>query len=86
MGFLSRKPKLKTCFYCSDLFEESQEFEHYRTHLIEVTDVNGDQAFTFSCPRCGQMDSAWGAQKHDPEGIAAIAMKGHLMMAHRIMS
>jgi hypothetical protein len=80
----SRKPKLHTCFYCSEAFEAGRDLEHYQTHLIEVTDVNGDRAFTFACPKCGAMDGAWGAQSHDPKSSGAIAMAGHLMTAHRI--
>jgi hypothetical protein len=85
MGLFSRRPKLRTCFFCSELFEfdTTQDIEHYKTHLIEVTDVNGDRAFTFECPKCGPMDSAWGAKSHDPEDHAAIAMKAHLMMTHK---
>lgn len=86
MGLFSRKPKLHTCFFCSELVvdEHSARTEHYKTHLIEVTDNNGHRAFTFQCPRCGPMDQAWGGGRPDPEGNGVNAIFVHLMERHSI--
>lgn len=86
MGLFSRQPKLRSCFFCSELVvdEKSATWDHYRTHLIEVTDSNGNRAFTFKCPRCGLMDEAWGGGRPDPSvnGVSAIFV--HLMQRHGI--
>jgi hypothetical protein len=80
----SRRPKLRDCFVCSQAVEESLLFAHYKSHLIEVTDNNGQQAFTFECPRCGLMDQAWGGGRPDPESNGAIALQAHLMLKHSV--
>jgi hypothetical protein len=85
MGLFTRKPKLHTCFFCSELVAEGGAIgEHYKTHLIEVTDNNGYRAFTFKCPRCGPMDQAWGGGRPDPESNGVIAIFGHLLQQHGI--
>jgi len=84
MGLFSRTPKPVTCFLCSQAVEGSLQ-EHYKTHLIKVTDDNGFDAFTFVCPRCGPMDRAWGGGRPDPAGNGAAAVAGHLIQAHGIM-
>ena len=80
----SRKPKLHNCFFCSEAVENSAKTEHYKTHLIEVTDNNGQRAFTFECPRCGMMDQAWGGGRPDPEGNGVNAIYVHLLQHHNL--
>lgn len=84
MGIFSRKPKLHTCLFCSETVvdERSDMWEHYKIHLIEVTDNNGNRAFTFECPRCGLMDQAWGGGRPNPafNGVSAIFV--HFMQSH----
>jgi hypothetical protein len=82
----SRKPKLESCFFCSELVEKDDLLKHYETHVFEVTDVNGDRAYTFKCPRCGTMDQAWGAGRPDDSARfkAACAVATHLMQSHSI--
>lgn len=82
----SRKPKLHTCFFCSEQVpdEAVAKREHYVSHLIEVTDNNGQRAFTFECPRCGLMDQAWGGGRPDPQGNGVTAIYAHLLMSHNI--
>lgn len=82
VSLLSRRPKLHSCFFCSEQIEDAAKWAHYETHLIEVTDDNGRQAFTFECPRCGVMDQAWGGGRPNPKfnGTSAIAV--HLMQSH----
>lgn len=88
MGLLSKKakgPKLHTCVFCSERVpgDRPSKNEHYKTHLIEVTDNNGQQAFTFKCPQCGElMDQAWGGGKSDPQGTAVAAIGVHYMQRH----
>lgn len=85
VGFLSKKkPKLQACVFCSELIpgDRPSKEEHYKTHLIEVTDNNGHQAFTFKCPRCGPQDMSWGGGKSDPQSIAAVAIVGHYLQRH----
>jgi len=86
MGLFSRKPQWHSCFFCSELVadERSAIWEHYKTHLIEVTDNNGHRAFTFECPRCGLMDEAWGGGRPDPESNGTSAIFVHLMQRHGI--
>ena len=82
----SRKPKLHSCFFCSELVPDDglAKDEHYRTHLIEVTDNNGQRAFTFKCPRCGLMDQAWGGGRSNPESAGVAAITVHVMQRHGI--
>jgi hypothetical protein len=83
MGLFSSKPKLETCFFCSELVAEGiATRNHYETHLIQVTDNNGHQAYTFNCPRCGLMDQAWGGGRSDPKGSALSALYLHLAQRH----
>lgn len=84
MSLFSRKPKLHTCVFCSDLVPEDSlsKYEHYETHLIEVTDNNGHQAFTFKCPQCGLMDQAWGGGHSNPQSNAVAAIGVHFMERH----
>lgn len=87
MGLFNKKPKgpkLHTCVFCSELVpdESLSKSEHYKTHLIEVTDNNGLQAFTFKCPRCGLMDQAWGGGRPDPQDNAVAAIAAHYMERH----
>lgn len=84
--FFSRKPKLHTCFFCSELVADDRPSKraHYKTHLIEVTDNNGQRAFTFECPRCGMMDQAWGGGRPDPESNGVNAIFVHLMQSHSV--
>lgn len=51
---------------------------HYQTHLIQVVDNKGHEAYTFACGRCGLMDEAWGGGRSNPKsnGTAAIAVHG----------
>ncbi|HEX4436814.1 MAG TPA: hypothetical protein VH061_08460 [Solirubrobacteraceae bacterium] len=60
--------------------------KHYEMHVFKVTDDNGDRAFSFSCPRCGTMNHAWGAGQPDDSARfkAAAAVAGHLMERHSI--
>lgn len=80
----SRKPKLHTCFFCSKAVEDATKLEHYRDHLIEVTDDENRRAFTFECPRCGLMDRAWGGGRPDPEANGVNAIAVHLMQNHHV--
>jgi hypothetical protein len=84
MGLFSKQPKLHTCVFCSEAVpDESQsKHEHYKTHLIEVTDNNGHQAYTFECPRCGLMDQAWGGGRSHPQESAVSAIAVHFMERH----
>jgi hypothetical protein len=81
-----RKPKLHTCFFCSELIPDDhlEREAHYRTHLIQVTDNNGYEAYTFKCPRCGLMDMAWGGGRRDPQSNGVIAIYAHLMQRHNV--
>ena len=56
--------------------------EHYKTHLIEITDNNGHQAFTFKCPRCGTMDQAWSGGRPNPQDNAVAAIAVHYTERH----
>jgi hypothetical protein len=87
MPFFRRGPKLKECFFCDAVIEDEPigRYEHYQTHLIEVTDNNGHRAFTFECPTCGLMTEAWGGGRPNPESNATSAMQVHLMQRHGIM-
>jgi hypothetical protein len=76
-------PTTEFCFLCSQGVETRLE-EHYITHLIPVTDNNGNAAYTFECPRCGPMDQAWGGGRLRPESNAASAVAVHLMDRHSI--
>ena len=82
----SRKPKLHTCFFCSELLVDDPvaQYEHYQTHLIEVTDNNGNRAFTFKCPQCGLMDQAWGGGRPDPASNAYSGICVHLKQRHGV--
>jgi hypothetical protein len=83
MALFSRKPKLHTCFFCSEPVPEGIAMRnHYEKHLMEVTDNNGHQAYTFNCPRCGVMDQAWGGGRPDPQGKAVSALFVHLATSH----
>ena len=84
MGLFSKKPKLHSCVFCSELVpdETSSKMDHYETHLIEVTDNNGHQAYTFECPRCGMMDQAWGGGRSHPKSNATAAIGVHFMERH----
>lgn len=86
MGLFSRSPKPHTCFFCSEnvVDERAPRMEHYKKHLIEVTDNNGHRAFTFHCPRCGLMDQAWGGGRPDPESNGVNALFLHLMERHHV--
>jgi hypothetical protein len=84
LSLFSRKPKLHSCFFCSEQVEYPTKDAHYRTHLIEVTDNNGQQAFTFKCPRCGLMDQAWGGGRPNPEFNGVNAIYVHLMQSHNL--
>ena len=86
-ALFERKPKLHTCLFCSELVVSDDPLamrEHYRTHLIEVTDNNGQRAFMFRCPLCGPMDSAWGGGRPDPVGNGVSAIFGHLLFSHGV--
>lgn len=85
----SRKPKpptMHSCFLCSKQIEDVKitRFQHYETHLIEVTDMDGRTAFTFECSRCGRMDKAWGGGKEDPSEHAVNAIDAHLLQRHHV--
>lgn len=84
MSLFRRAPKTEPCFFCAESVEKDTRHDHYRTHLIEVTDNNGNQAFTFRCPRCGLMDQAWGGGRSDPAGNASAAIVVHLNDRHGI--
>ena len=86
MGLFSRKPKLHSCVFCSEVVvdESVTIWEHYATHLIGVTDNNGNEAFTFECPHCGLMDEAWGGGRPDPSSNGVSAMFVHLMQRHGV--
>jgi hypothetical protein len=90
MGLLNRKPTTPPtviCPWCSKELpvEGSSKMDHWETHLIQVTDNNGDRAFIFRCP-CGVEDGAWGAgeslDKAKFRGACGIA--AHLMERHGI--
>lgn len=86
MGFFSRgptPPELRPCLICSEEHPNELADEHYKTHLISVTDNNGYAAFTFECPRCGPMPLAWGGGKNDPYPAPLAAIKVHMMERHR---
>jgi hypothetical protein len=82
--FFKREPKLHTCLFCSELVTDDRvaKEEHYKTHLIQVTDNNGHLAFTFRCPRCGPHGQAWGGGRPDPQDIAVSVIAAHLMERH----
>lgn len=84
MGLFSKSPKLHRCVFCHKEVpsDSSSKHEHYETHLIEVTDDNGFQAFTFECPRCGLMDQAWGGGRSHPKSNAVSAIAVHYMERH----
>ena len=89
MGLFGKKgPKLHTCRICSELVpdEKQAKQDHYVSHLIEVTDNNGHKAYTFKCPKCGLMDSAWGGGRSDPVMIGHAAILSHFMQSHSDMS
>ena len=75
---------MHSCRLCQELVpdEPATRQEHYKTHLIEVTDNNGHQAYTFECPRCGLMDMAWGGGRSDPQMTAWSAIAAHFLQAH----
>ncbi|HUA73166.1 MAG TPA: hypothetical protein VL988_00250 [Solirubrobacteraceae bacterium] len=79
-----RKPKAHSCFFCAEEVEDATKWGHYKTHLIEVVDDNGQRAFTFECPRCGPMDQAWGGGRPDPEGNGVNAIRAHLLLQHNV--
>lgn len=83
MALFARKPKVRTCFLCSQAVELPL-LEHYNTHLIAVTDNNGLAAYTFECPRCGLMDEAWGGGRSNPASNATSAIVVHLMQRHSV--
>jgi hypothetical protein len=84
VGLFTKREKLHTCVFCSESVPDDQpaKSEHYQTHLIEVTDNNGQRAFTFECPRCGLMDQAWGGGRPRPESNAVSAIAVHFMERH----
>jgi hypothetical protein len=84
MGLFSSKSKTLSCFFCSAEVEKPTIMDHYRVHLIPVTDNDGQQAYTFECPRCGAMDLAWGGGRPNPMSNATSAMGVHLMERHGI--
>ena len=88
MGLFSKRPKWHTCVFCSESVNDdrSSKQEHYETHLIEVTDNNGQQAFTFECPKCGLMDQAWGGGRSHPKSNAFAGIAVHYMERHGNMS
>jgi hypothetical protein len=83
MSLFGRKSKIRTCFLCTQAVDADLE-AHYTTHLIAVTDNNGNAAYTFKCPRCGLMDRAWGGQSSDPKSNARAGIILHLMERHHI--
>lgn len=84
MSLFSRRPKVRSCFFCAKQVDDASLRAHYETHLIEATDHDGHQAVTFECPRCGLMDQAWGGGRPNPKfnGLNAVAV--HLMQAHHV--
>ncbi|UOZ03544.1 hypothetical protein [Amycolatopsis sp. WQ 127309] len=84
MGLFGGKPQATSCFFCSVDVEKSGLMAHYSIHLIEVVDNNGRQAYTFTCPRCGTMDQAWGGGRPNPLSNATSAVAVHLMDRHSI--
>ena len=85
MGIFSRKPKATpqhTCRFCSQTLDVSEKREHYKTHLLKVTDNNGLEAYTFQCPRCGPMALSWGGGKPSPKDNAVAAIAVHFMERH----
>jgi hypothetical protein len=72
------------CALCSEEVpdERPAKTEHYKTHLLEVTDNNGHTAYTFECPRCGLMDTAWGGGRPHPKDVAVVAIAGHFIERH----
>lgn len=84
MPLFARKPKTETCFLCSHEVDVPL-MEHYKEHLLAVRDNNGNEAFTFECPRCGLMDQAWGGGRSNPASNATSAIAVHLMQRHSIM-
>lgn len=77
-------PKMTTCYLCSNPVPKPELQQHYQTHLIEVIDNNGHEAYTFRCARCGLMDQAWGGGRSDPASIAAAAITVHGMERHGV--
>ena len=85
-ALFSRKPKMTTCFMCSQAVAKDELQTHYATHVFEVVDENGERAYSFECPRCGVMDRAWGAGRPDDSARlrAASAVAVHLMQSHSV--
>jgi len=86
--FGKKSPRTITCPFCSEQVEDSSDAKmaHWETHLIPVTDNNGQLAFAFECPRCGPSDLAWGGGR--PEEVArstaAAGVAVHVMERHGI--
>jgi hypothetical protein len=80
-----RKGKAATCFYCSESVDSASDLIlHYQKHLVPVTDNNGLQAYTFTCPRCGPMNLSWGGGMPDEaaQSKASGMLRAHLVMKH----
>jgi hypothetical protein len=87
MGIFGRKPKTAphhSCRFCSEIVPVtgSEKREHYKTHLIKVTDNNGLEAYTFKCPQCGPMALSWGGGRPSPKDNAVSAIAVHYMERH----
>jgi hypothetical protein len=85
--FGNKKPKVVSCFLCSQPIEEHGEISHYKKeHLIPVTDNNDQRAYTFECPQCGLMDRAWGGGSPDTsaQSNAAMMINHHVKNHHGI--
>lgn len=82
-----KKPEIVSCFFCSQDFENYALKSHYKEHLIQVTDNDGQTAYTFRCPKCGMMDMAWGGRSlndNAAQTTAAFAIAYHLDKEHFI--
>jgi len=86
MGFFNKGPKTKQCPLCGEdvLDDRSLKQEHLSTHMFQVTDDNGLDAYTFRCPRHGVGDLAWGggcdeetARVRTRSGILVHCMQQH---------
>ena len=78
-------PKLIACPFCSaQVVIDESRYEHWETHLIAVTDDNGDRAYIFECPLCGPSDLAYGARKPDAAArhAAAYVVDIHVSQRH----
>ncbi len=78
-------PNAIPCPFCSSQVPvDSNRYSHWESHLIAVTDNNGDRAYIYRCPQCGPSDLAYGAGKSEPQARrhAAYVVDVHVEQRH----